>query len=109
MLTLGGEKRKIPYSGKPDNIYTWKDQIIISSHNQDLLNIILFDPEKGDFSIIHKEYYPFGETGFGTQNSSFYLSGQYGDAIFSITKFKEDKFGRLLITDFISGKLFILE
>jgi hypothetical protein len=36
------------------------------------------------------------------------VRGQFGDALFEITRGKTDADGRLWITDFLSGKLFIL-
>ncbi|MFQ6618798.1 MAG: hypothetical protein ACE5QV_08940, partial [Fidelibacterota bacterium] len=35
--------------------------------------------------------------------------GQFGDALFAITRGRVDAGGRLWVTDFLSGKLFILE
>jgi hypothetical protein len=60
-------------------------------------------------TLLHQANYPYGDTRFDTRNVSFYLNGQFGDAIFSITQGKTDQEGRLWITDFLSGKLFIIE
>lgn len=104
-----GRTHRIPYKGRPDNIFVWKDQAVITSHTENKLMIVRFDHRSGSFSLLHSEDYPFGDTRFHSRNVSFYLRGQFGDAVFSITKGKTDSDGRLWITDFLSGKLFILE
>ncbi len=104
-----GEIFEIPYPGRPDNIFTWDNRLIITSHSEEALFIIRFDPESRSFSLLHEESYPYGDTGFDSRNVSFYLNGQYGDAVFSITRGKESSDGRLWVTDFLSGSLFILE
>jgi DNA-binding beta-propeller fold protein YncE len=104
-----GKTFKLPHKGLPDNCFTWNDGIIITSHSANLLHIIRFEPEREKFSILHEEEYPYGDTRFDSQNVSFYVRGQFGDGLFEITQGKEDKGGRFWITDFLSGKLFILE
>ena len=73
------------------------------------LNIMSFDPAASKFELLHKEKYPYGETAFNTGNSAFYLNGQFGDALLSITKVKTASDGSLWISDFLSGKIFVLE
>ncbi|UCE17685.1 MAG: hypothetical protein JSV84_12480 [Gemmatimonadota bacterium] len=53
--------------------------------------------------------YTYGDTIFDSGNVSFYVRGQYGDAVFFITQGQVDSEGRLWITDFLSGKLFLIE
>ncbi|NIO02212.1 MAG: hypothetical protein GTO42_08725 [Candidatus Latescibacteria bacterium] len=103
-----GKVYKIPYEGLPDNLFAWGDDLIITSHSKKALFIIRFNPEKKSFAVLHEEAYPYGDTRFDSRNVSFYLRGQFGDAIFEITKGKTDQNGRLWVTDFLSGKLFIL-
>jgi len=107
-----GEKGKvyrIPHKGMPDNLFTWKDKVVITSHSRDKLFIVQFDPETKDFTLLHEETYPFGDTRLDSGNVSFYVRGQFGDAVFFITSGRTDRDGRLWITDFLSGKLFILD
>ncbi len=104
-----GKIYKIPYEGMPDNIFTWKDKVIITLHNSEAIFFVQFDPEEESFTLLHKREYPYGDTSFDSRNVSFYVKGQFGDALFTITKGKVDQDGRLWITDFLSGKLFILE
>lgn len=103
------ETYEIPHAGMPDNVFTWKDGIVITSHNEKELFIIEFDRGTETFTTLHREEYPYGDTRFDTQNVSFYVSGQFGDALFEITRGKTDKNGLLWITDFLSGKMFVLE
>jgi DNA-binding beta-propeller fold protein YncE len=98
----------IPFAGKPDNIAVWKERLWITSHNPTELHIFTFDFTRKEFQLVHRESYPFGDTRFDTANTSFFQRGQFGDAIFEITKIKPDDRGRIWVTDFLSGKLFII-
>ncbi len=108
---ITGERlaKKIPNGASPDNVFAWGDRVVITSHDAGALYVTEFDPKTRRFALLHKESYPFGETRFDTGNVSFYIRGQFGDAVFSITEGRTDKDGRLWITDFLSGKAFILE
>jgi hypothetical protein len=103
------ETYEIPYPGMPDNLFNWGDGLVITSHDEKVLHIIGFDPGSEEFTPLHRQEYPYGDTSFDTRNVSFYVGGQFGDAVFEITRGKTDKDGRLWITDFLSGRLFILE
>ncbi len=99
----------IPYKGRPDNLFNWDNCMIITSHDGDKLRIIEFDPETRSFTLVHGEKYPYGDISFESGNVSFYLRGQFGDALFTVTNGTGGADGRFRITDFLSGKLFILE
>ncbi|MDZ7319726.1 MAG: hypothetical protein ONB11_11255, partial [candidate division KSB1 bacterium] len=107
-IKVAGKKYPLPFNGFPDNLFVWRNQLVISSHNHQELALILFDPATEKFSALHQEKYPYGDTRFDSRNVSFYANGQFGDAIFAITQGKIDGQGRLWITDFLSGKLFII-
>jgi DNA-binding beta-propeller fold protein YncE len=98
----------LPYPGKPGNLFSTGKNLIITSHTTNALHILCFSPDKESFQLIHKENYPYGETTVDTDNSAFYLRGQFADGIFEINQIKQDKKGRLWITDYLSGKLFII-
>lgn len=108
---LTGERKtkKIPYRGVPDNLFSWADKLVITSHSENTLYIGEFDPKTESFTLLHKAEYPYDDTRFDTANVSFYVRGQFGDAVFSLTEAKTGTDGRLWLTDFLSGKLFILE
>ncbi len=99
----------IGFEGLPDNIFFWNGRPVISAHSGGALRIIAFDTEEEDFETLIKFEYPFGETSFDTANSSFYMRGQFGDAVFSLCRMRKARNGRLWITDFLAGKLFILD
>jgi len=99
----------IPRHGYPDNIFVHNNRVIITSHSPDRLDINAFNPKAGTFNLIHEMAYPFGGTRFDTANTAFYMRGQFGDALFSLTKIKTDNQGKIWITDFLSGKVFIIE
>ena len=98
----------LPYPGNPGNLFSTGKNLIITSHTTDALHILSFSPDKESFQLVHKEVYPYGETTVDTNNSAFYLRGQFADGIFEINQIKQDKKGRLWITDYLSGKLFII-
>ncbi len=111
-LQLFGKKSAsydIPFEGYPDNIYNWQNKLIITSHSSEKLSILLFDPHTQKFKVCHQEFYPFGDTRFNSRNTSFSITGQYGDAIFVLNRIKQDQYDHLWITDFLSGKCFVIE
>jgi len=108
LIEVGGESRKLPTKGLPDNIFEWNGKPVITSHTADRLQITAFDPKTGDFELLHTFEYPYGDTRFDSGNVSFYLRGQFGDALFSITRGRTDSSGRLWISDFLSGRVFVL-
>ncbi|NIM15582.1 MAG: hypothetical protein GTO45_26695 [Candidatus Aminicenantes bacterium] len=97
----------LPYPGKPGNLFSTGKRLIITSHTSSALYILSFHPREKSFKLVHKEVYPYGETTVDTNNTSFYVRGQFADGIFEINQIKQDKKGRLWITDYLSGKLFI--
>jgi DNA-binding beta-propeller fold protein YncE len=103
-----GKIYEIPYEGLPDGLFTWKNKVIVTSHSSKALYVIQFDPKTESFVSLHKEVYPYGDTSYDSRNVSFYVRGQYGDAVFSLNQGRIDKNNRLWITDFLSGKMFIL-
>lgn len=98
----------LPHPGKPGNLFVARDGLIITSHTDSSLYIDHFDAAKNIIGTIHKSDYPYGETTVDTDNSAFYLRGQFADGIFELNQIKQDKKGRLWITDYLSGRLFII-
>lgn len=97
----------LPFTGKPSALFDAGDRLIITVHSDSALHIVSFHPQKKTFTAIHKEEYPFGETTVDTDNTSFYMRGQFADAIFTLNQIKKDSSGRIWVTDYLSGKLFI--
>jgi len=98
----------IPVPGQPDNMVVSGNQLIITSHSARKFHVLLFDQANETFRTLMEYDYPYGETSFAGNNSAFYLSGQFGDVLYEISKIRSDNKGRLWISDFLSGKLFIL-
>ena len=105
---IGGKTYELPQKASPDNIFPWGDDLVVTAHTSSALFITRFYPERGEFELLRREAYPYGDVSFDTNNVSFYIRGQFGDALFEITRGKTDADGRLWITDFLSGKLFII-
>jgi DNA-binding beta-propeller fold protein YncE len=104
----GAAVYRLPWDGLPDNLFAWNGDLIVTSHSQRSLFIVRFDPETKKFTLLHRFDYPYGDTSFDSANVSFYMRGQFADAIFSITHGETDAAGRLWVSDLLSGKLFIL-
>jgi len=98
----------LPFPVKPSNLFSTGSELIVTAHAPDALYILSFSPYEKTFTLIHKEIYPFGETTVDTDNSAFYLRGQFGDGLFELNRIKRDKNGGLRVTDYLSGKLFII-
>jgi len=102
-------KYSLPGPGNPDLLFNDGNELIITSHSSDRLQILAFSLQSRTFRLIHQERYPFGETSLDTNNTAFFLRGQFGDGLFRINRILQDNQGRIWITDFLSGKLFILK
>jgi YVTN family beta-propeller protein len=100
---------ELPDAGHPDNLLIWKDRLVVITHSPKSLFINQFDPRTGKFERLHRQHYPFGETRFDSGNVSFYLNGQFGDVVFSLCQGRVGRGGRLWITDFLAGKLYIIK
>ncbi|MBD3180291.1 MAG: hypothetical protein GF417_12370 [Candidatus Latescibacteria bacterium] len=98
----------IPFEGMPDNIFCLEGNVVITSHSRSQLAILRFDPGRERFESLLRYDYPFGDVSLAGSNSSFYMSGQFGDAIFSLNRIDSDSSGRIWVTDFLAGKLYIL-
>lgn len=108
---ITGERwtKKIPNGGTPAGLFTWNETLIIASYGDKTLHITELDPARSKFMPLHESSFPYADTRFDTGNVSFYVRGQYGDAVFSLARAATDGEGRLWMTDFLSGRVFILE
>ena len=98
----------IPAKGHVDQIVAWDGQLLLTVHDSDRLTVLVFDPAAWSFQVVLQDDYPYGDTSFATTNSSFYMTGQYGDVIYSLNQALDDRQGRLWLTDFLSGKVFVI-
>jgi len=108
---LGQKQRvhRIPFPGKPDQVVCHESSLLITSHSAEELLIMAFDLKTKKFSLLHREKYPFGETSFAGNSNSFFVRGQFGDCLYDLCKIKTDAGKRIWVSDFLSGKLFIIE
>ncbi len=104
-----GKEFKLPEDGLPNNLIDWNGKIVVTSHKASGMMAYIFNPDTEKFEQIYVNDYPYGETTFNTNNSSFYVSGQFGDIVYDLCKGKVGKDGRLWLTDFLAGKLIIIE
>ncbi len=97
-----------PVPGQPANLFATDTRLFMTSHTPDALTILVFEPDKKTMTTIHKESYPYGETTLDTDNTSFFMRGQLADGIFQANQLARDKEGRIWITDYLAGKVFII-
>jgi DNA-binding beta-propeller fold protein YncE len=107
-INPGNKTYKLPGEGKADNIFPWRNRLIITSHGTNSFSIFSFNPSKESFTLVNKEKYPYGDTSLQGENASFFMRGQFGDAVFSLNEAIITGDDRLWITDFLSGKVFVL-
>jgi hypothetical protein len=107
---IGGTGTRWPLEipGHADDLYAWGDDLVVIAHAPDKLTVTLLNPATGETSLALEHAYPFGDTRFDTPNSAFYMSGQYGDAVFHLTRGEVAADGALYLADFLSGQVFIL-
>lgn len=99
----------IPGECKPGNIFEAGGKLFISAHNKKMFILQQFDPRTEKFKTILKHAYPYGETTFDQSNAAFANTAQWGDAIYRLNEFALDSKSRLWVTDYLSGKLWIIK
>ncbi|MBN1885147.1 MAG: hypothetical protein JW876_06450 [Candidatus Krumholzibacteriota bacterium] len=103
-----GKAISIPFDGLPDNLFAWRGTLVVTVHSPGELVIAEYDLARGTFSTLWRERYPYGDTAFDSANVSFYLRGQFADALPAITRHAVDVGGRLVVSDFLSGRIFVI-
>ncbi|MBN2357635.1 hypothetical protein JXO59_16085, partial [candidate division KSB1 bacterium] len=104
-----GAEYQVPTTGRPNALIPWRGKLVVAAHAPNTLQIFLFDAKIGRIKLLHEQTYPYGDTRFDSGNVSFYLQGQYGDAVFHLIRGLEDDHGRLWLSDFIAGKVYLIE
>jgi DNA-binding beta-propeller fold protein YncE len=100
---------QIPGGFKPGNLFFADGNLYISAHKNDQFVLYRFSPETELFKVILTYNYPYGEINFDQSNTAFANTAQWGDAIYRLNEFALDLKGRLWITDYLSGKLWIVK
>jgi DNA-binding beta-propeller fold protein YncE len=103
----GALTHRIPFPGRPDQAAWCQGRLWITSHSASELVIFTFDPATAKFTLQHLEKYPYGESGFSGNNSSFFLRGQFGDGIYDLCRIRAGGDGSVWVSDFLGGKVFI--
>jgi len=104
-----GKKVRLGFPGRPDYLFSAGNELIISMHSTEAWHLLSYDTAGGKSRLIHSAAYPYGELGLDTVNASFSTRGQFGDAIFTVNQIALDDKDRLWVTDFLSGRLLIIE
>lgn len=107
-LTGNGKTYPLPFSGKPSQLFSTGKKLIITGHTADAFYIFSYAPSSASIKPVHKSSYPYGETTVDTDNTAFYVRAQFADAIFELNRIEQDASNRVWITDYLSGRLYIL-
>ncbi len=99
---------RIPFPGHPDQVLNHGGTLLITSHMAGGVFISAFDLRSKKFLLLHHEEYPYGDTTFAGNNSSFFTRGQFGDCLYDLCQIRTDREERVWVSDFLSGKLFII-
>jgi len=102
--------RTVPIAakGSPTGIFNLDGRIWITLHSANMLRLLrLNDHEKG-FETVMEADYPYGRVTADTDNAAFFVRGQYGDCRYALSHMCRDKDGRVYLTDFLSGRLWIV-
>ncbi len=108
-ITSQGSADLLRLEELPSQLCAWGDKLVIATCDAATLYLYQYQPESRRFGLLHMVKYPYGDTRFDSGNTAFYLQGQYGDAVFDLFCAKTDRAGRLWISDFLAGRVYILE
>ena len=100
---------QIPGGYKPGNIFLADGNLYISGHKSDRFVLYRFSPVTERLTAILTHSYSYGEVSFDQSNTAFANTAQWGDAIYRLNEFALDSKGRLWVTDYLSGKLWIIK
>ncbi len=113
LTILGEEKQTLPFEKGtlPDNLLVdpLSGCVFITAHSATEGRVYQYYPEGEEIRTLATWEFPFGETTFDRTNAAFGLRGQWGDGIFRISKMVLDAWGRLWVTDYLGGRLMILQ
>ncbi|MFH1998931.1 MAG: YncE family protein [Planctomycetota bacterium] len=103
-------KVMLPEGARPDNLIVdpVSGHAFVTAHSADEARLYRVNPETGEATTLFQEPYAYGEVNFDHANAAFQLRGQWGDGIFRITDMAFDDQGRLWITDYLSGRMWIV-
>lgn len=112
-ITGPGQSWQLPMAGlasgwRADNLLVWRDRLVVIGYAPDGLTALSLDPATGVSEVLLSEAYPYGDTRLDTYNSAFYMTGQYGDAVYALTRARIAANGELWLTDFLAGRVYVL-
>ena len=99
----------LPGKGLPDELALVEGAPWVVCHGPDSMEIYRFAPKEETFQKVLALSYPFGETAFDKGNASFFARGRFGDGIFHLSRIRPEGRGRVWVSDFLSGRIFLLE
>jgi DNA-binding beta-propeller fold protein YncE len=101
----------LPADCLPNNLLVDENTgtVFITAHQSNQMKLLAYDPDTKQVTTLLEKAYPYGEVTFDQANSAFAERAQWGDAIFKITQMQFDTQRRLWVTDYLSGKLWIVQ
>lgn len=83
-------------------------EVYITAHTPDGAYLLRYDMAKNQVTTLHQVSHPYGEVTFDHANAAFGVRAQWGDALFHLNEMALDEGGRLWVTDYLGGKLWIV-
>jgi len=104
------ERIALPAGALPNNIIVDRTtrQAFVTAHCADGARLYRYDPRSKRIETVHTSSHPYGAVSFDQANAAFGERAQWGDCLFAITEMFFDNAGRLWITDFLSGQVWIV-
>ncbi len=101
----------LPADCLPNNLLVDENTgtVFITAHQSNQMKLLAYDPDTKQVTTLLEKAYLYGEVTFDQANSAFAERAQWGDAIFKITQMQFDTQRRLWVTDYLSGKLWIVQ
>jgi len=103
-----GARFELPFEGYLDQMLVWDDGLVVVGHTADQMQVLHVDPATGAIETLLHTSYAYGDVGLDSTNSAFFMTGQYGDAVFTLTPAIIDDQGRLWLADFLSGTVYMI-
>ena len=95
-------------AGVPTGLFVLKGRIWITLHDSGGLRLLRLDPEQKGFRTVLTAGYPYGKVTADQDNAAFFMRGQYGDCRYELCHMCVDQSGRIYLSDFLSGRLWII-
>jgi len=101
ILDIGAE-------GTATGMFVLNGRIWVTLHDSGGLRLLRLDPGENRLRTVMHAGYPYGKVTADQDNAAFFMRGQYGDCRYDLCHMCVGRSGRIYLSDFLSGRLWIL-